>query len=251
MKKTGVLISVILVLSIFVPVFAFAGKPDKAPRTLEKRVYIHYKEGHGKPDWVADKKLPKDDDDHSDHYALLGKGVVWKDDDLPLTVVVNPTNGYGLPSDFIVGAVEASIGEWDGYTSTELFNDTVTIDITASFNYDSPDYHNEIVFGDYAEEGVIAICYTWGYFGGKPSSRMIVEFDIMLDTDYNWGDADVDPLLMDVQNIVTHELGHGIGLADIYYCELETMYGYSYEGDTEKRTLFEGDIAGLQKLYGK
>ena len=41
MKKTGLLISVILVLSIFVPVFAFAGKPVKAPRTLEKRVYIH------------------------------------------------------------------------------------------------------------------------------------------------------------------------------------------------------------------
>ncbi len=82
-------------------------------------------------------------------------------------------------------------------------------------------------------------------------TSVIVEFDIMLDTDFTWGDGAIDDTLMDVQNIVTHELGHGIGLADIYYCELETMYGYSYEGDTEKRTLFEGDIAGLQKLYGK
>ena len=251
MKKTGVLISVILILGIFVPVFAFAGKPDKAPRTLEKRVYIHYKKGHGKPDWVADKKPPKDDDDHSDHYALLGKGVVWKDDDLPLTVVVNPTNGFGLESGFIVGAVEDSIGEWDWYTSTELFYDSVVVNYAASFDYDSPDGDNEIVFGDYEQDGVIAICYTWGYFGGKPSSRMIVEFDIMLDTDYNWGDGELNPVLMDVQNIVTHELGHGIGLADIYYCELETMYGYSDYGDIVKRDLYDGDIAGLQKLYGK
>ena len=50
---------------------------------------------------------------------------------------------------------------------------------------------------------------------------------------------------------MTHELGHGIGLADIYDCELETMYGYSTEGDIIKRDLYDGDIAGLQKLYGK
>ena len=249
MKKTGVLISVILVLSIFVPVFAFAGKPAKEPRTLEKRVFIHYKKGHGKPDWVADKKSPEDDD-HSDDYALIGKGVAWKDS-LPLTVVVNPTNSYGLDYAFIEVAVEASIGEWDWYTSTELFQDSVVVDTTATFDYDSIDGSNNIVFGDYEQDGVIAICYTWGYFGGKPSSRMIVEFDIMLDTDYNWGDGAIDDTIMDVQNIVTHELGHGIGLADIYDCDLETMYGRSSEGDIVKRDLYDGDIAGLQKLYGK
>lgn len=248
MKKTGVLISVILVLSIFVPVFAFAGKPDKEPRTLEKRVFIHYKKGHGKPNWVADKKLPEDDG-HSDDYALIGKGVAWKDS-LPLTVVVNPTNSYGLDYAFIEVAVEASIGEWDNHTSTDLFDGSVVVNYTASFDYDSPDTYNEIVFGNYEQEGVIAICYTWGYFGGKPSSRRIVEFDIMLDTDYQWGDGEANLLLMDVQNIVTHEVGHGIGLADIYDCELETMYGRSEYGDIVKRDLYEGDIAGLQKLYG-
>ena len=248
MKKTGVLISVILILSIFVPVFAFAGKPDKEPRTLEKRVFIHYKKGHGKPDWVADKKSPEDDG-HSDDYALIGKGVAWKDG-MPLYVQVNPTNGDGLGGAFMEGAVEAALAEWDGYTSTDLFADAV-INYNASFDYDTVDGKNEIVFGDYAEANVIAICYTWGYFGGKPSSREIVEFDIMLDTDYNWGDGAIDDTIMDVQNIVTHELGHGIGLADIYDCDLETMYGRSSEGDIVKRDLYDGDIAGLQKLYGK
>ncbi|NQT07986.1 matrixin family metalloprotease [Candidatus Bathyarchaeota archaeon] len=248
MKKTGVLISVILVLSIFVPVFAFAGKPDKDPRILEKRVFIHYKKGHGKPDWVADKKPPKDDG-HSDDYALLGKGVAWKDG-MPLYVQVNPTNG-GVGGVFMEGAVDAALTEWDSHTSTDLFADAV-VNEDATFDYNSIDGFNEIVFGDYAESGVIAICYTWGYFSGKPSSRRIVEFDIMLDTDYTWGDgADVNSVLMDVQNIVTHELGHGLGLADIYDCNLETMYGYSGYDDIVKRDLFDGDIAGLQELYGK
>lgn len=246
MKKTGVIISVILVLSIFIPVFAFAGKPDKAPRTLEKKVFIHYKKGYGKPDWVADKKPPKDDG-HSSHYALLGKGVAWKDG-MPLDVQVNPTNG-GVSDTFMEGAVDAALAEWDGWTSTDLFADA-KINTDASFDYDSTDGLNEIVFGNWEEPGVIAICYTWGYFGGKPSSREIVEFDIMLDTDYDWGDGALDSTLMDVQNIVTHEVGHGIGLADIYDCELETMYGYSHPGDIDKRGLYDGDIAGLQELYG-
>ncbi len=30
----------------------------------------------------------------------------------------------------------------------------------------------------------------------------------------------------------------------------ETMYGYSQEGETSKRDLNAGDIAGIQKLYG-
>ena len=251
MKKTVFIICVLLLAGSFSVISFASAKPDKAKPPLEKRVYIHYKEGHGKPDWVTDKKPPKEDD-HSKHYDLLGKGVVWWAEDLALSVSVNPTNGYGLEYTFVLGAVTASGEEWDSWTSTELFDDLgYSIDLTADFDYDSPDGSNEIVFGDYAEADVIAVCFTWGYFSGPPSSRRIVEFDIMLDTDFDWGDGELDPALMDVQNIVTHEMGHGIGLADIYDCELETMYGYSYEGDIEKRTLYDGDIAGLQKLYGE
>ena len=74
----------------------------------------------------------------------------------------------------------------------------------------------------------------------------------MFDTDYIWGDADVDYSVMDLQNIATHELGHGVGLADIYTssCSAVTMYGYSNNGETEKRTLELPDITGLQKIYG-
>ena len=51
--------------------------------------------------------------------------------------------------------------------------------------------------------------------------------------------------LMDVQNIATHELGHGFGLSDLYQSKWseQTMYGYSYEGDTAKRDLASGDIS--------
>ena len=84
---------------------------------------------------------------------------------------------------------------------------------------------------------------VWGYFSGPPSEREIIEFDIMFDTDYHWGDADVYWDVMDLQNVATHEFGHGIGLDDYYECELETMYGYSTYGETIKRDLYYGDVA--------
>jgi predicted Zn-dependent protease len=57
---------------------------------------------------------------------------------------------------------------------------------------------------------------------------------------------------MDLQNIATHELGHGLGLNDLYESAAseETMYGYSTYGEMSKRSLFIGDIAGIHDLYG-
>ena len=56
---------------------------------------------------------------------------------------------------------------------------------------------------------------------------------------------------MDLQNIATHEFGHGAGLDDLYEdsCSEETMYGYAENGETKKRTLGSGDIAGIVELY--
>jgi hypothetical protein len=56
---------------------------------------------------------------------------------------------------------------------------------------------------------------------------------------------------MDFENIATHELGHSVGLGDLYTdaCSEQTMYGYADNGETKKRTLEAGDIKGVQELY--
>ncbi len=78
-----------------------------------------------------------------------------------------------------------------------------------------------------------------------------MDYDISFETNYEWGNATIDPKMMDLQNIATHEIGHGIGLSDLYNsCTEETMYGFSSFGEIEKRTLNLGDITGLQKMYG-
>ncbi|MCK4367642.1 MAG: matrixin family metalloprotease [Thermoplasmata archaeon] len=56
---------------------------------------------------------------------------------------------------------------------------------------------------------------------------------------------------MDFENVATHELGHRVGLADLYNAKSseQTMYGYADYGETKKRTLEAGDIVGVQALY--
>ena len=249
-KKLCSLICFALILGAFIPAIsiAFARKPGRGP--LEKIVYIHYKKGHAKPPGTPGKGPDKDDGGEDEgYYKLLG--AKWKT--LPVTYYIDPT-GSGLEKNFVASAISASAEEWDSWTSSELFSDAYEVVYDGSWDdtSDELDGRNELVFGDYPEDGVIAVCIVWGYFRGASGKGEIVEFDIMFDTDYIWGDAELDPMLMDLQNIATHEFGHGVGLADLYDSSAseETMYGYSYNGDIKKRDLYFGDIAGIQELYG-
>ena len=214
---------------------------------LEKIVFIHYKKGFAKPPWAGGGKEPKE----PECYDFLGKWVKWQE--LPVNYVIDPTNPDGLTESFVTNAISAGAEEWDAWTGAELFNNTYTIVYDGSWDSDAPDGRNELLFGNYPEEGVIGVAVIWGYFSGPPKTRRIVEFDVLFDTDFHWGDGALNPEVMDLQNIVTHELGHGVGLADIYEttCSEVTMYGYSDYGETQKRTLEPPDITGIQKLYGE
>jgi len=235
------------------------------PPGLEKKVFIHYakpacnKNGICEPELgenpsckdckTTDPEPTPDPEPDSSCYEFMGSGVYWKE--LPQDLVIDPDNGFGLSQAFIVDAVMAGASEWDSFTGLNLFSG-YSIDHSASWDGQVRDGRNEILFGDYPEEGVIGVTVTWGYFKGKPSSRRIVEFDILFDNDFEWGDATLNSGLMDLENIATHELGHGIGMSDLYdtTCIDQTMYGYSGEGDIEKRTLAAGDITGIRELYG-
>lgn len=199
---------------------------------LERVDFIHY----AKPANIGNP--PKTEN----CYKLMG--VKWGA--LPVSYIINPTNPQELSQDFITSAISVSAETWDSVTSKELFNNTYGVDY--GVQYGVQDYKNAIAFGDYPQDNVIAVTSVWYTRVGK----RIVEFDMLFDTDFVWGDATNATSLMDLQNIATHELGHAVGLSDIYStsCSYVTMYGYSSEGDIEKRTLEQPDITGLQKIYG-
>jgi len=129
-----------------------------------------------------------------------------------------------------------------------------------------------VFFADLPYEGAIAVCIVYYINAGPPSQRQILEFDLVFDADlifvdasgveydFSWGNADPDgdgigdTGIMDLQNIATHELGHALGLADLYDTTApvpeQTMYGYASTGETKKRSLEAGDKAGITVLYG-
>jgi hypothetical protein len=246
---------------------------------IEKIVFIHYKKGSGKPpvevlkceepnaldiarelyinkgaslQTVAKLKTPK-------CYTFLSPTKVkWKT--LPVNYVINPINPVQLLNKSeVVSAIYNSAEEWDSHTSKELMSNSSQYNINYSATPGVQDYRNVIGFGNYSDPDVIAVTTVWY----SRVTNQIVEFDMMLDTDWTWGDAVVQCnsnetftnstcTIMDIQNIATHEFGHAIGLGDIYdpACSEVTMYWSSDYGEVKKRTLEQADITGLQTLYG-
>lgn len=99
----------------------------------------------------------------------------------------------------------------------------------------------------------LAITYTWYdlYTG------VVQENDTIMNKRYSWSwtpyapDACLNTSTYDAQNILTHEIGHWMGLSDEYdatYID-HTMYGYGTSDEIKKDTLTTGDITGLQQIY--
>lgn len=237
----AVLLTGVVAASMLIPADSHAKENARAPANspaigddwdLERVDFVHY----AKPSGAAQQAKPEL------CYKLLG--VKWKN--APVSYAINPANPYLLSGAFVTSAISTSAETWDAATSFELFNNVYGIDYTAQ--YGIQDFKNSIVFGDYGDNNAIAVTAVWYTRLGK----QIVEFDMLFNTKFIWGEATNVSGVMDLQNIATHELGHAIGLGDIYSssCPSVTMYGYSGYGETQKRTLELPDMTGLQKMYG-
>jgi hypothetical protein len=110
-----------------------------------------------------------------------------------------------------------------------------------------------------ASSGTLAITYTWYY----PSTGIAAEIDTIINNKYpwywsnpsGWGTGRICAYqgVYDAQDILTHELGHSVGLNDEYDSAsygYSTMYGYGSTGETKKDTLTTGDILGVKSVYG-
>lgn len=200
------------------------------------------------------RKCPEDctgedpeEPDTSSCYTFLARGAKWKSVE---DYIVDPVNTRGLDGEFVRDNLVEDIGKWETEAGVDILGNEIT-GIVDGADLESPDNKNEVMFADVDYEGAIAVAIIWGYFGGPPPFRELVEWDMVFDdVDFDWSAAgEVDK--MDFENIATHELGHAVGLGDLYNsgCSEQTMYGYAEFGETKKQTLESGDTTGIQKLY--
>jgi len=82
----------------------------------------------------------------------------------------------------------------------------------------------------------------------------ILDADIVVNGEHRFGVVDQMDSAMarkayDIQNVLTHELGHFLGLGEDYDDHSATMYAYSLPGEINKRDLNDRDTLTVDHLY--
>ena len=97
----------------------------------------------------------------------------------------------------------------------------------------------------------LAVTYTWYY----TASGQVAETDTIFNNKFAWQWSSQTNCAYqgyyDAQNILTHELGHWVGLNDNYttgYAN-NTMFGYGSPTEVKKNSLATGDTSTVNSLY--
>lgn len=233
------------------PVISLGTAVDPASgKVVEGYAFVHPKNAPAKPPWAGGNSGA------TKCYGFLARGAKWKTIEPWL---VNPSNSRGLTGNFVLNNLGDDIVKWEdaadgtvgGGGSIDILGNGSSTLATLVADTISPDGSNEVYFADISSSNAIAVTIIWGIFGGPSAGRELVEWDqIYDDVDFDWSSSG-EGGKMDFENIATHELGHSVGLDDLYdsNCSEQTMYGYASYGETKKQTLESGDIAGISTLY--
>lgn len=190
-----------------------------------------------------------------DAYRLLGYRWNTKNPELKWVLKNDAIlAAEGLSTTDIKNAMEAAANSWDEASSQNLFADSnmVTLDPTVA-----PDKFNKINTISWqpfqTKCNVIAYARTY-YYGNRrvDGYGTAIESDLVFNADKKWRVDSSNSKDIDVQSVALHEMGHTLGLADIYGIEQyrydtdQVMHYYSHE----KRKLGNGDKTAIWKLYG-
>lgn len=181
-------------------------------------------------------------------FSFLARGARWKATE---SYLVDPTNTDGLSAEFVRSTLATGTETWDSQVAFDVFGPEVS-GVVDGADMTAPDGKNEVLFGNIASPGAVAVTIVWGIFGGPTRNRVLTEWDqVYDDADFDFGDATISgAAVMDLLNVGVHEVGHAGGLGHPSdSCAEESMFRFVSLGETKKRDLNAGDIAGVRALY--
>lgn len=189
------------------------------------------------------------------YYSEMGMPLKWFQ--MPITYVIDKKGCADIPDDSEFTAIYRSFETWENVECVNIdfeFEGFVE-NIKAEHNPDGKNENLIIWIKDKKEwlsgkkeKNMIALTtLTYDKFTGQ-----IVDADIELN-DWNFYFTTTtikEDIVIDVQNTMTHEIGHMLGLDHSDVAE-STMYETAPSGDTKKRDLHKDDIDGVCHIYGK
>ncbi len=216
-------------------------------KTVEGYVCLTYNREVPTSEIEEEKKLKKKSHGSEPCSNPFGSGARWKTNE---NFVIDAKNNQGLSKEYFFDMNWISMCEWDSKLTFNIFGKLDNTSIADGPDTNMPDGKNEIQFGIIDEGGVIALTIIWGIFNGPIQEREIVEADILYNLLFEWGNASIDPNVIDGQNIAVHELGHYIGFGHVSNRDA-TMFPSASLGETKKRSLLDCEIEGLCIHYGE
>ena len=176
-----------------------------------------------------------------------GHPVRWVEGTVRYAVDVRGARDLPLPA--AVDAVDRAFAAWRDAPGVAIgfVNDGVREGLALGFDEGEGAVNENAVLWSrdqwgYGEEALAVTVTLY-----KRSSGQLIDADIYInEAHYGWGvgrEAETD-----LQNALTHEVGHFIGLAHSDVPEA-TMYASSPPGEIEKRTLHADDLDGASFLY--
>lgn len=222
---------------------------------LRLKVFVHYPKGHQELKQIITSANVCYLQDPDSLITIGSAG--WH---LPIGIWTYTLNTSSVPS--TVGSANLAIMSSDAFNRWSLAtngkvifkkNSTNTISTRAVY-----DNKNIIAWGR-APSGALAVTYVWY----NKVTGVASEIDTIMNKKYSWSWSNpatwtnsettcAKTNVYDAQNILTHELGHWMGLNDFYDAtnyENATMYGYGSKAEIKKDTLSTGDINGIMAIY--
>ena len=176
-------------------------------------------------------------------YVLTG----WAVGGSTTSTLNTTTVPSGLSLSATVSALQSGYSVWSQASPAPAINVATS---TSTSRKPTANRAYELMFGK-AGGSTLAVTYTWRWTDG------FVESDTLFNTSVTWSNLGAEDdgcyenagNVYDVGNIATHEFGHTYGLGHPSAARFESMYAYGYSGETLKRSLASGDVAGVNAVY--
>ncbi len=182
-------------------------------------------------------------------FAYKLTGTKWLSSSMPVDWKIHTAGSVDVGFAATQTAIDTAYDTWQATASYITFNYAGT---SSNTNWGVNNGENLIIWYESTDwgsvtgrgSGTIGVCRYW-YSGGRT-----LDSDIAFNgQQYTWS-ATGEAGKMDVENVGAHEIGHFLGLSDLYSGSdtEKTMYGYSSLGQTKRRSLHYDDMNGINAI---